>query len=75
MKPQPTEEEIQFILDSISEFLRVKVMPNVSRDQVATCLLMCGMLLQGVSLSGAWAAYGVLHLLPGKAQRLGVPAL
>eukprot|EP00891_Asterochloris_glomerata_P000363 jgi/Astpho2/363/Aster-02238 len=25
MKPQPTEEEIQFILDSISEFLRVKV--------------------------------------------------
>lgn len=30
MKPQPTEEEIQFILDSISEFLRVKVTPIVS---------------------------------------------
>ena len=30
MKPQPTEEEIQFILDSISEFLRVKVTPIVT---------------------------------------------
>ena len=32
MRPQPTEKEIQFILDAISEYLTVKVSPVVAAD-------------------------------------------
>ena len=32
MRPQPTEKEIQFILDAISEYLTVKVRPAVGHS-------------------------------------------
>lgn len=38
MKPQPTEAEVQFILDAISEYLTVKVSPLASHHCSATLL-------------------------------------
>ena len=74
MKPQPTEEEIQFILDSISEFLRVKVTAWCVLRSLATCLCMCAACICRKWAGLKFGRYVVLGLLPGKALPVGAPA-